>query len=163
VKLFIFLVFLILLNFEGISQELNLGGYAGVATIGGDNYPGQSFLFAAVAEYRPFESFVSFNVDPGLVLTNEKTIFSAPVYAKLVFGERFRVGASGGGFLRSNSKYGWLIGISLEYAIMDKIFLQLNSHFYKDYWKDISPRGNEFINDDESLWLSLGIKKNILY
>lgn len=159
-----FILLILLISFFNVkSQELNLGGYAGSALIKGTKYNKPRYLIGGTVEYQPYQSIISFNTDPYLILGNGEFIFTTPFYFKFVFGDQFRISPSAGAFFRTNSHYGWLAGLNIEYSIRDKLLIFLKADFYKDYWEDLTPRLNKYINNDESLWLGIGLKKNILY
>lgn len=148
------------------SQELNFGGFIGTGPIATDY---QLFLtLGGTIEFRPKKSIISFNLDPTIHFYDHKAAFTAPLYFKFNIGNKFRVCPTIGTFLRTTgtySSYGWSGGLILEYFINDHLLVFLKGDFMKDYYKTIVPThyGNGEINGSESsVWVSIGIKKNIL-
>ncbi len=121
---------------------------------------------ASSVEYRPVKSYISLNLDPSVVFTEQKAIGNFPLYLKLILGDKFRVCPNFGAFIRTNSNYGWTTGLSIEYQIKDDFFIIAKGDIMKDYYKNEYP--NKFgwkdtVTDKESnIWLSIGVKKNII-
>lgn len=116
-------------------------------------------------EYRPKNAFFSLNTDPFILFNKRDLLFSEPIYLKFVIGKKFRVCPSIGGFLRSNRRYGWLVGLQLEYVIKDKFILFSKNEMYADYWKDkwYNHFGGStiYINNSKSILVSVGIKMRL--
>jgi len=161
---FAFILFLLIFAHNICSsQEFSIGGTFGTSADYAAEGEDQFFIISGLAEYRPYRSLFSINTEPGLIVANEKLIFSAPLYAKMIIGDKLRFAPATGVFIRTNSKYGWMAGLSLEYILENKLGIFLKGDYYMDYWQDITPRQNEFVNSDGSLWISIGMKKNIRY
>jgi len=80
-----FILLILLISFINVnSQELNLGGYVGTAIIKGTGYNNSRYLLSGTVEYHPYQSIISINTDPNLILGNEEVIFTAPFYIILV-------------------------------------------------------------------------------
>lgn len=156
-----------------ISQDFYLGGYAGASLNKAlaSNY--NAFQLSGMAEYRPLKSLISINADPSVYLQKNNFLISLPVYFKVILSAQsfnpdinyvgLRVSPYSGAFVRSNSNYGWLAGISVEYPFKRRLFVFGRWDYYKDYWTVITPRRNEITESDGSFWLQFGIKRNILY
>ena len=111
---------LLLLSIYTYSQELNVGGIIGVEPKIVDS---RIVSFGGAIEYRPVKSIVSLNTDPVLLLCCKNAIFSFPLYLKFIIGNKIRFYPNFGGFIRTNSNYGWSAGLSLEYIVKEKLLL----------------------------------------
>lgn len=145
------------------SQELNIGGNIGTSL----TFTEPGFVnFGSTIEYRPIKSFISINNDLTFLISNKYVLVTIPVYLKLIIGNKFRVCPSIGGFVRTNGYYGWTTGLNLELKVKERLLLFANGNFMKDYYKSEHPShngGNYEVTDNMlSVWISIGIKKNIL-
>ena len=145
------------------SQELNIGGTIGA---GPKNNDFRIVTFGGTIEYRPVKSIVSLNTDPILLFNSKDLILTFPLYLKLIIGNKIRFCPTFGGFIRTNSNYGWTAGLSIEYKIKEKLFLYVKGDYNMDYWKADAPThfgsSYEYTKRSSSIWISLGIKKNVL-
>ncbi len=68
--------------------------------------------------------------------------------------------------MRTNANYGWITGLNIEYKINEKLLIFVKGDYVIGYWKDDAPShfgsGSEYTNSGSSIWISLGIKKNIM-
>lgn len=141
------------------SQEINLGG--GIGTDKGFNSIGlHSYL-----EYRPENAQFSINMDASYHAAESDSFLTIPVYLKLIFGNKFRVCPSIGGFVRSNSNTGWITNMNLEFLINEKTIITAQGSLTTDYWKAnrVSPGGIPYVSTENSkwLWFNIGIKKTL--
>ena len=143
------------------AQEFNVGGNIGFGLIDKSNKP---FLGGSI-EYRMSTSLISFNSDPFILISDKKVILTEPIYIKFIIGKKVRICPDFGGFIRTNSHYGWLSGLVLEYKIKEKLILDLRGDYYKDYWKSEIPShfGSTQLekNSEGSFLISFGIKRRI--
>ena len=145
------------------SQELNIGGTIGA---GPKNNDFRIVTLGATVEYMPVKSIVSLNTDPVFLFDSKDLMLTVPLYLKLIIGKKIRFCPAFGGFIRTNSNYGWTAGLSIEYKIKEKLLLFVKGDYNMDYWKAEAPThfgsSYEYIDSGSSIWISLGIKKNIL-
>jgi hypothetical protein len=160
----IILLAIISFSLQGFSQELNIGGFFGAPYQKDlyDFYP----LVGAEIEFQPDNSILSLTTNPYVIFPEEETIFTFPLYLKFIIGNKFRVNPGFGGFIRTNSNYGWIVGLNLEYMFNDRLIIYLKSDYYTDYYEYEYPThfGDHKTKTDKehSYWFSMGIKKNIL-
>jgi hypothetical protein len=150
---------IVLISSYSYSQEFNLGGYVGTELIH-DNH--NIVSFAGTAEFRPFKSPITFNFDPSLFYVENKLILTSPLYFKFIIGEKIRFCPTFGLFIRTNANYGWSTGIMVEIKVKEKLNIFAKGDYNKDYWKSESPKHDEYVDTGSVIWLSFGIKKNIL-
>jgi hypothetical protein len=145
------------------SQELNLGGLTGLGFLSEN---GLSFNIGAVVEYRPNNALFSINNEIDFLVVQDEFLLTYPLYLKFIIGKKFRFCPSLGGFFRSNLYYGWLAGAEFDYSFKNKITMFLAAELMQDYYKeDLPTHQGETYNittHENSYWLSVGIKKNIL-
>jgi len=145
------------------SQELIIGGTIGTGPKSNDF---RIVTFGGTVEYRPVKSIISLNTDPILLFDSKDLMLTVPLYLKLIIGNKIRFCPTFGGFIRTNSNYGWTTGLGIEYKIKEKILLFVKGDYNIDYWKAEAPThfgsSYEYIDSGSSIWISFGIKKNIL-
>jgi hypothetical protein len=145
-----------------ISQELNLG-----LEFAGGVSPGNASIAAMgpIIEYRLFKSVISINSGVIFHVNKNESLVTLPMGLKFNFGDQVRLCPTVGGFIRSNSNYGWSAGIIIDYPIKKGLFIFLKGEYNKDYWKDEFPTHNgpgEYTAKELSYWFGIGIKKNLL-
>jgi len=151
-------------SLHGFSQELNIGGFLGAPYQKDLNsfYP----FVGPEIEFRPENSILSLTINPYLIFPDKETIATFPFYLKFILGKKIRFCPSFGGFIRTNSNYGWIAGLNIEYMIKERLIIYLKSDYYCDYYEYEYPThfGDHKTRTDKehSFWFSLGIKKNIL-
>jgi hypothetical protein len=159
----ILLTLILIFALHGFSQELNLGGSVGMGDLSGN--PG-IYTLGATIEYRPHHARFSVNTEPYILTDFEEILFTAPLYLKFIFGNRFRVCPTFGGFWRSNRNLGWSAGLSLEYALNEPLFVFIRGDYNKDYYKKENPShfGQSFTvtKSTMTIWASVGLKINLL-
>lgn len=153
----------ILFSLFSFSQELNFGGIIGT----GPKINKLNILtFGGTIEYRPNKALISLNSDPILLVYNKEIMLTVPLYLKLIIGNKIRFCPTIGGFVRTNANFGLITGLNIDYKINKKLLIFVKGDFTIDYWKDEAPShfgsSYEYTNSDSSIWISLGIKKNIL-
>jgi len=145
------------------AQELNLGAIAGIKLFSNNGLTPNA---GAVLEYRLNKAIFSINNEFQFTFANNELIFTYPLYLKWIIGNNFRFCPSMGGFIRSNSNYGWLAGAGCEYRFTNKWIFFLKADLMIDYHQETMPlhsggSGNYTIHD-KSYWLAIGFKRNVL-
>jgi hypothetical protein len=153
------IISIILISSYSYSQEFNLGANVGTELIH-DNF--NVVFIGGSSEYRPLKSLITFNFDPYILYTEKKLILTSPLYIKFIIGNKIRFCPTLGTFIRTNSNYGLSIGMMFEIKANEKLNLFAKGEYNKDYWKSESPRHDKYISTDSSIWLTIGVKKNIL-
>ncbi len=138
---------------------MNLGGSIGSELLR-DNYT--IFNAAGIAEFRAYKSLISFNFNPSLSIFENQLILTTPLYLKFLIGDKIRLCPTFGLFIRSNANYGWSTGIMIEMKVKEKLYLFAKGDYNKNYWKSETPRHYEYTDSGSIIWISVGIKKNIL-
>ncbi|NVO20634.1 MAG: hypothetical protein HXX13_13115 [Bacteroidetes bacterium] len=148
---------------QAFSQEVNLGIYTGLGRVDYKSYPtiGGSF------EYRIKKSYLSINVNPYFVFSEQKVHTTLPLYLKFIIGKQFRVSPLVGGFIRSGDRHGWEAGLEMEYLTVRKLMVFWRGEYMLDYYKDPwyahSSQGSYYLDNEHSVWFSLGLKWRLLY
>ncbi len=156
---FLFLAFTI----NSFSQELNFGLESGTGYVDGQlNF----FIVSSTIEYRPVKSLLSYNSGLQVVFINNSALITLPLTIKAIIGNRFRACPSFGGFIRNSKNYGWSAGLSLEYGVTDDLRILIKGDFNRDYWTGEGPSHQggtyKYRDSENTLWFSIGFKKNIL-
>lgn len=143
------------------ATELNAGLNSGAGIISGETV----LTFGANLEYKPKNALFSFSTDPFVFILDKKVVFTAPLYLKFIFGDKFKICPSVGGFIRTIKSYGWLTGLHCEYIVDEKFTLFSKNELYIDYWKDYYPSHfggiSTYTEHGFSILLSLGLKINM--
>ena len=146
-----------------MGQELNSGLAAGAAFT--NNKP-NAFTWTYLIEYRPHKSMLSINSGITLIAGHFIPAYSFPLYLKVIIGNQFRVCPSFGGFIRTNKSHGLSSGVTLEYEIPENLVIYLQGDYNRDYQKVEIPthmgQTGESTSTFSSIWISIGLKKNIL-
>jgi hypothetical protein len=161
-------IFIGILTFVSLSlytQEFRTGG--GIGILNQNNVDKLDYFVSVSSEYKPIQSFWSFNFDPSLFVHKGKLVATAPLYLKLMFGKNVMIGPSVGLFIRTNKHYGWLTGINVDIPLDKGLFIVAYGNYYVDYWKERFPthygESYEDITSDRSVWIAIGLKKDMLY
>ena len=156
---YLLIVFIMTLPVIGFPQEFNLGGNLGIST------DTKKLTLGGSVEYRPYRSLISFNADPFLLFDENEAILTFPLYFKKIIGSSVRFCPNLGAFVRSNGNYGWTTGLSIELNLTEKLILQAKGDYMHDYYEttryDHFGGSSQIISSDASVWLSIGLKKNI--
>lgn len=156
-------MFTILMARISIAQELNVG----VEFAGGMRASEATiFSLGPIIEFRPDKSMFSINSGILFDFYEDETLATIPLSLKFIIGKTLRICPTAGGFIRSNSNYGWTSGIIIDYCIKERLFVFLKGEYNRDYWRDEAPthlgETIKYTNDESSYWFGIGIKKNIL-
>jgi hypothetical protein len=149
---------LLSMSFNAYSQEVHAGLNLGFSPIQGSNY----YSIGGNFEFRPKHAYFSINTDPFVLFDRTYATFTEPIYLKFIIGKKLRVCPAAGGFVRTSSNYGWLLGLHVEYPVHQKFILFSKNEFYADHWKDAWPDhfggSSVYINQGKSLLFSIGMK-----
>ncbi|MBN2215300.1 MAG: hypothetical protein JW723_13765 [Bacteroidales bacterium] len=91
-----------------------------------------------------------------ILLISSLVLISSGIFSQERFCPTF------GLFVRTNANYGWSAGMMIEMKIKEKLHLFARGDYNKDYWKSETPRHDEYTDTGSVIWISFGIKKNIL-
>ncbi len=155
----VFSIILLVLTLGSAAQELNIGFNTGTDISGGRT---GILLVGPTFEYIPDAAKFSINTAATYWNSNDQSTLIFPVYIKVFFGDKFRIGPTAGGFVKANSHYGWLLGINIDYSLMNKIRVFANSEFFNEYWKLDTPEKYTDIGNVGTFTIRLGVKYNIL-
>ena len=158
-KIYTIITIHLILFSPAIAQELNIGGGIGTDL----KYANELFFLDGIIEYRPGNSLFSVLSGPQLIIASNKVILSAPLELRFIFGKQIRIGPSFGIIIRSNSNFGWTGNIICEYKTNKDLFFFLKGSCDRESYKDETARGDEIRSTVGVFWLSLGVKKNLVF
>ena len=156
---------ILILFISGISygQELNIG----IEFTGGPRLNEANVIaLGPIIEYRLRESVVSINSGIIFHVYKNESLITLPIGLKFILGNTVRFCPIIGGFLRSNSNYGFSAGVVIDYEIKKRLYLFIKGEYDQDYWNEesLSYFGGVYESKHigSSYWFGIGIKKNIL-
>lgn len=140
------------------AAEFNIGGYMGYRT-------GVFGAVGASLEYRPRNTFISINTDPGIIFDKTEVVPTIPVYLKLILGTNFRISPSIGVFTRPTRSHGLVSGLHFSYMLNNHFLFSVKGELYKDYWKTTyyGHFGEPYsdVYETRSFQFTLGLKVNL--
>lgn len=143
------------------SQEINVGISNGLFTDKTDF----DYSVGGTFEYRTSDPHLSLNLDPFLAFHSEYISFTVPFYMKVIFGEKFRFCPTLGGLVSTQRRYGYTLGLHLEFMIKERFIVFSKNEFYKFVWKvewpDHFGGSHTTTTDSNALLFSLGIKMKL--
>ena len=142
-----------------LSQEFNIGIQTGT-DIGIYRYG--YIVLGTQTEYRPPKALFSFNGDILFFTHNNDLVVMTPIYLKAIIGKSIRFNPLIGGFVNSNKGYGWKLGFDIDLYLNKRFALFIAFDRFKEYWKDKSPKGDEYTNTDVFHLIYFGCKYRIL-
>lgn len=152
-------LFLLLFAFLSFSQKLNVGGVVGLGLVEKDTRIINSGL---MLEYTFNEALFSLNTEFLILFIEKKPIMTFPFYLKVLIGNKFKFSPIIGGFIRTNSNYGWIFGLSVEYELEPRLSIFLKGDYYIDYRKEYYPThfgdSYPYIEKYKSIWINIGVK-----
>jgi hypothetical protein len=146
------------------AQQLNIG-VVGAGSI--SDYYSNTYTAGLAAEYRPQNSFLSFNTELNVLFSKGFTTFSQPIYLKIQIGDKFKFGGSFGGFYRVSQSWGLLAGVNLDYCLNEKYILFTKFDYYREnYWEIVYSHwgtSDKIIGTNNSFWINLGVKRALYF
>ena len=156
-KYFIFFLFF---SIKIYSQEIHFGLNIGVTTV---SLEAIFFDSGVNLEFVTKDKDVSISSNIFFIISPEKIVTTIPLSISVVIGDKFRFLPSIGGFIRTSSNYGWLLGTSFEYNAYKNLHVFAKFEYYKDYRKVSHPDhfggSYEVIDSYNLIRFSLGVKK----
>ncbi len=156
------LVFLFFISTFLYSQELNVGGFTGT---GKGIVAINSLTLGGTLEYRPEKAFFAINTSPFILVSNNEANVTIPLSLKLIIGNKIRLCPTAGGFIRTNSNYGLLAGLEVDYRLKEKLFPFVKGEYAVEYYKATAPShfgpSYEYLSYEKSKWISIGFKVNL--
>ena len=142
-----------------LSQEFNIGIQTGT-DIGIYRYG--YIMLGTLTEYRPPKALFSFNGDILFINHHDDFMVMTPIYLKAIIGKSIRFTPLIGGFINSKKGYGWNLGFDIDLNLNKRIALFIAFNRFKNYWKDITPKGDEYVNSNIFCFVHFGCKYHIL-
>lgn len=147
------------IHFYSSTQEFNLGLETG--TTSNVRFTDIGININGAFEYKPSKAFFSLNSNPGIIIADNSVIGTFPLYFKFVFGERFNICPSLGGFYWTVNRGGWLAGVDIEIP-REKFIPFISANYLQVYYEDYIPHhfggGEKVISSLSAIKLAIGVK-----
>ena len=124
------------------------------------------FSIGPSLEFNPKMSIFSICTEVNYWNYDNQNAIMIPLYLKFFLGDKIRIGPAGGGFLKSNSHYGWLAGVHFDTRLRNRLRLFAKTEAISEKWKyDSSDKwGNPIVLHSGMFYLTVcfGVKYNLL-